>query len=77
MYRPIPGTPIYDEQVADGSITSQFLPTYAQTNSNYLTPTLRDVNIQLFVINTFLVFWLKKPARFIFFLKNHTLIKAY
>ena len=73
MYRPIPGTPIYDEQVADGSITSQFLPTYAQINSNYLTPTLKDVNLQLFLINTFLLFWLKKPTRFLYFLKNHSL----
>ena len=75
MYRPIPGTPIYNEQVAAGDISSHFLPTYNEVKSNYMTPTLKGVNVKLFVAITFLLFFLRKPRRIFYFLKNHSVIK--
>jgi len=71
-FQPLPGTPVFDSLVEKSEISKDFLPNdYYSRKPNYETYTLRKVNIPLFYIITYFLFFLQNPKRICFLVSKY------
>lgn len=60
-FQPLPGTPIYDELVAQGEIEDELLPNCTTGARQYVTPALKDFNFARFAFRMYLENFLRRP----------------
>ncbi len=68
-FQPLPGTPIYDDLVAQGEIPDGTLPAnYTSGELVYVTPALRDFNFSIYTLKIYLHMALKEPLNVFYIL---------
>lgn len=69
-FQPLPGTPIYDELVAQGEIEDGLMPiNYSDGMRAYTPPELKDFNFSKFILKTYLLMALRNPANIPYMIK--------
>ncbi|OGQ36481.1 MAG: hypothetical protein A3F16_00775 [Deltaproteobacteria bacterium RIFCSPHIGHO2_12_FULL_43_9] len=80
LFHPIPGTPVYDDLVAQGKISDDFVPDsfsnaivpkiLRRTNTEkYITEGFEDFSLFWFALRENLLLWFRNPRSFIYFIK--------
>ena len=65
-FQALPGTPVFHTLVASGEISANYVPatdSIQKQNNDYTTVGLKDVNITLFRVMTFILVYLRKPLK--------------
>jgi hypothetical protein len=69
-FQPLPGTPVYDQLVADGEIEDGLLPqNYSDGSRAYTPENLKDFNFAMFVLKTYLMMVLRDPMNLPYMLR--------
>ncbi|KIL97721.1 Radical SAM domain protein [Paramagnetospirillum magnetotacticum MS-1] len=78
-FLPIPGTPIFNQMVADGEISADHIPgqvfeyvTASEAGLGTYTPaTLKDVNLNLLALREQIYLYLRKPSSIVYFARYY------
>lgn len=74
FFQPLPGTPIFDELVRRGEISSDFLPgTYEKGDAKYITSSLKNFNFSRFYYQTVIYCLWRNPSYIYHFLRSYRL----
>lgn len=71
-FQPIPGTPVYKQLVASGEIEDNTLPrSYSDGVRTYTPASLKGFNFPRFILETWLLFALRRPVMFIKMMRHY------